>query len=145
MPVASQGADLSVNTLPLTKDDQPLPQFRTGTNTAEPQRTHTWQVKISGLAIVAVTGTAVKAPSAGKTLVLLGWDFSNTAAGSAKFSSGSVGGTTLWQTGIKAATAMNSTVVNFGNGVKLPAADAALWLTLSADGTITGTIWGTEE
>lgn len=100
---------------------------------------------VSAVSITAATGTTIWDPAAGKKVRLMGYCFSVSAAASLRFYTGS--GTALtneiFRSPLLAAAGVWGD--DLGNGILASAADHNLNLDVSANATVTGTVWGVEE
>ena len=99
---------------------------------------------IDAVAITAATPAVVWTPAVGKTVVLLGWTLSVSAASSLEFQDSGDAGTIIAKSPLLA-IAGTHTLSGFGDGVKLALADATLNLDVSATATVSGMVWGREE
>ena len=98
---------------------------------------------VAAAAITAGTPVAVWTPASGKKFRLMGCDLSLSVAGSILFEDGS--GTVIYRSpSLPAGTSwtMSPAVVN---GILSAAANNALYLDVTATGTVNGTVFGTEE
>lgn len=107
------------------------------------QRTAAKFVIVAAVAITAATGATIWTPASGKKFRLMGYSFSASAAASLIFGDNVVG-TVIFRGPLLAAAGIDSQY-NLGNGFLSAAANNVLKLDVSANATVTGTVWGTEE
>ena len=99
---------------------------------------------IDANAIVAGSEEVVWTPETGRTIRLLGWHLSSSAAAALEFQDSAASGTVIAQTPLLAAAGIHDSP-NLGRGVKLAAADNTLKLDVTANATVSGMIFGVEE
>jgi hypothetical protein len=103
---------------------------------------------VVAVAVTATTGTTVWDPAAGKKFRLMGYCLSSSAAASLKFYEGlTTALTTLRFQGplLAAAGIDNQGGGSLGNGILSSTVDMNLNLDVSANSTVSGSVWGTEE
>lgn len=98
---------------------------------------------VAAVAITAGTGATIWTPAAGKKFRVLGYTFSASAAASLILCDNVVG-TPVFRGPLLAAAGIDNQY-NIGNGILSAAANNVLKLDVSANATVTGTVWGTEE
>lgn len=98
---------------------------------------------VPATAVVAGTPLTVWTPAAGKKFRLMGWALSDSVAGSLIFKYGAAD-TLMFRTPAVAA-AGNHTSPPIGNGSMPGAANDVLKVDVTANGTVAGVVWGTEE
>ena len=99
---------------------------------------------IDAVAIVAGTPATIWTPASGKTLRLLGWVLSSSAAAALEFQDSGSAGTVRLQTPLVAAAGVHNSP-HLGEGYKLAAADNTLNLDVTANATVSGMVFGVEE
>lgn len=99
---------------------------------------------IDANAITAGTEEVVWTPASGKTIRLLGWHLSSSAAAALEFQDSGASGTVIAQTPLLATAGVHDSP-SLGRGVKLAANDNTLKLDVTANSTISGMIFGVEE
>lgn len=98
---------------------------------------------IPATAVTAGTGITIWTPTSGKKFRLMGWCISVTAAAEIIFGDNAVG-TVIFRTGIHALNDPGQPA-SIGNGILSAAANNVLKLDVSANATVQGTVFGTEE
>ena len=98
---------------------------------------------IDAVAITAGTPVTVWTPSAGKTVRLLGWFLSSSAAAALEFQDSGAAGTVIAQTPLLATAGVHN-APDLGEGVILAAADNTLNLDVTANSTVSGMVFGVE-
>lgn len=99
---------------------------------------------IDANAIVAGTEEIIWTPASGKTIRLLGWRLSSSAAASIQFQDSAASGTIIAQTPVLAAAGIDDRE-SLGRGVVLASPGNTLKLDVSANSTISGIVFGVEE
>lgn len=99
---------------------------------------------IDANAITAGTEEIVWTPESGKTIRLLGWRLSSSAAAAIQLQDSSSSGTIIAQTPVLAAAGIDDRE-SLGRGILLSAAGNTLKLDVSANSTISGMVFGVEE
>ena len=99
---------------------------------------------IDAVAITAGTLATVWTPASGKTVRLLGWFLSSSAAAALEFQDSAAAGTVVAQTPLLATAGVHD-APQLGEGVILAAADNTLDLDVTARSTISGMVFGGEE
>jgi len=94
--------------------------------------------------IVAGSEEVVWTPATGKTIRLLGWRLSSSAAASIQLQDSSASGTIIAMTPVLAAAGIDDKE-SLGRGVLLSGAGNTLKLDVSANSTISGMVFGVEE
>jgi hypothetical protein len=107
-------------------------------------RTATVFKDITATAITAGTALTIWTPAASKKFRLMGWSISVSAAASLIFQYGATP-TTMFRTELLAAAGVSQSAPNFGNGTMPGAANDALKLDVTANATVSGYCFGTEE
>lgn len=139
IPAAAALADALAN--PTTTN---LAAILFGMNGATYDRIRVPAIQKDLAALTISTITTVWTPGSGKKPRLMGGEISVSAAGSVLFEDNSAG-TTVFRTPKLAADTPYNFVVMGGQGYMLAAGNNVLKATLSVSGTITGTLYGTEE
>jgi hypothetical protein len=98
---------------------------------------------INATAITAGTPATIWTPAAGKTVILLGWTLSSSAAAALEFQDSAAAGTVIAQSPLLAIAGI-STIDSIGDGVKLASAGNTLDLDVTATSTVSGMVWGRE-
>lgn len=98
------------------------------------------------LSVVITAGSPVLiwTPATGKKFRLMGWRMSLSVAGHIRFYDTS-GWTEIWRSEDATAGAPIEVPPGFGNGILAAATNQALALDVSATGTVSGGVFGTEE
>jgi hypothetical protein len=99
---------------------------------------------INANAIVAGTEEIVWTPASGKTIRLLGWRLSSSAAAAIHFQDSATSGAIIAQTPVLAAAGIDDREY-LGRGVVLTTPGNTLKLDVSANSTISGMLFGVEE
>jgi hypothetical protein len=99
---------------------------------------------IDAVAITAGTPVTVWTPASGKTVRLLGWVLSSSAAAALEFQDSAAAGTVISQTPLLAAAGIHD-APRLGEGVALASADNTLELDVTGSSTISGMVFGIEE
>lgn len=99
---------------------------------------------IDANAITAGAAEVVWTPASGKTIRLLGWCLSSSAAAALEFQDSGDAGTVIAQTPLLATAGMHNSP-DLGRGVVLAAADNTLKLDVTANATVSGMLFGREE
>ncbi|MBQ11940.1 MAG: hypothetical protein CMJ45_10355 [Planctomyces sp.] len=99
---------------------------------------------IDAVAITAGTPVTVWTPASGKTVRLLGWVLSSSAAAALEFQDSAAAGTVIAQTPLLAAAGTHN-APQLGEGIALASADNTLELDVTGSGTISGMVFGIEE
>ena len=99
---------------------------------------------IDAVAITAGTPATVWTPASGKTVRLLGWCLSSSAAASLEFQDSAAAGTVIAQTPLLATAGAHDSP-SIGAGVVLAGADNTLDLDVTASSTVSGMVFGVEE
>ena len=95
-------------------------------------------------AIVVGTAETVWTPASGKTVRLIGWMLSSSAAAALEFQDSGASGTVIAQTPLLAAAGVDR-VESLGKGVLLADPDNTLKLDVTANTTVSGMVFGREE
>ncbi len=106
-------------------------------------RTPTKFVPIAALAVTAGTPVAAWTPAGGRKFHLMGYSLSLSVAGAILLKDGS--GLEILRTSLMAAGIGQVSPANLGNGYAGTTASQALFMDVTATGTITGFCFGTEE
>ena len=96
---------------------------------------------IDAVAVTAATPVTVWTPAVGKTVRLLGWFLSSSAAAAQEFQDSAAAGTVIAQTPLLAAAGVHN-APDLGEGVILAAADNTLDLDVTANSTVSGMVFG---
>ena len=114
---------------------------------AQPLRTPAIFKTVAAVAVTAGTPVAIWTPATGKTVRLMGWDLSLSVAGGIIFKQGTTpgGSTEVIRTSSNGANVSHPSAPGMGNGVLLSAANNILYADVTASGTISGHVFGTEE
>jgi hypothetical protein len=99
---------------------------------------------IDAVAITAGTPVTVWTPASGKSVRLLGWALSSSAAAALEFQDSAAVGTVIAQSPLLAAAGIHD-APRLGEGVVLAAADNTLELDVTASSTVSGMVFGIEE
>ena len=99
---------------------------------------------INANAITAGTEEVVWTPASGKTIRLLGWRLSSSAAAAIHFQDSATSGTVIVQTPVVAAAGIDDRE-SLGRGIKLDSPGNTLKIDVSANSTISGIVFGVEE
>ena len=99
---------------------------------------------IDANAITAGTEEIVWTPASGKTIRLLGWRLSSSAAAAIQFQDSATSGTIIVQTPVLAAAGIDDRE-SLGRGVVLDSPGNTLKVDVSANSTISGVVFGVEE
>lgn len=99
---------------------------------------------IDAVAITAGTPVTVWTPASGKTVRMLGWALSTSAAAALEFQDSGTPGTVIAQTPLLALAGIHGSP-DIGDGVALTAADNTLDLDVTASSTVSGMVFGVEE
>jgi hypothetical protein len=98
---------------------------------------------IVAVAVTAGTPVAVWTPGSGKKFHLMGYNVSLSVAGAIIFKDGT--STEIFRTSLMSASVGITSPANMGNGYAGTVANQALFMDVTATGTITGFVFGTEE
>lgn len=117
--------------------------FAMGYNGATWDRVRTPNVfkVVAAVAVTAATPVTIWTPTAGKKFRLMGFALSLSVAGFIKLIDSAA---EVFRTGAMPA-GDGDEVLSLGNGVLSALANNTLKIDVSATGTVTGTVWGTEE
>lgn len=96
-------------------------------------------------AITAGTPVNIWTPTAGKKFRLLGFEFSSSAVAAILLKDGGNTNATFWSTALLAIAGIARNPDNFLNGYLGAAADGILKIDVSANATLTGSVFGVEE
>jgi len=99
---------------------------------------------IDANAITAGTEEVAWTPASGKTIRLLGWKLSSSAAAAIQFQDSSASGTIIASTPVLAAAGIDD-LESLGRGILLSAPGNTLQIDVSANSTISGMVFGVEE
>ncbi|NQW24112.1 MAG: hypothetical protein HQ475_11765 [SAR202 cluster bacterium] len=99
---------------------------------------------IDAVAITAGTPVTVWTPASGKTVRLLGWAISTSAAAALEFQDSGTPGTVIAQTPLLALAGVHDSP-DIGDGLALAAVDNTLKLNVTASSTVSGMVFGVEE
>lgn len=99
---------------------------------------------IDANAITAGTEEIVWTPASGKTIRLLGWRLSSSAAASIQFQDSASSAVVIAQTPVLAAAGIDDRE-SLGRGVVLASPGNTLKIDVSANSTISGIVFGVEE
>ena len=99
---------------------------------------------IDAVAITAATPVTIWTPASRKTVRLLGWTLSSSAAAALEFQDSAAAGVVIAQTPLLAIAGIDKEN-DIGDGIPLSAADGTLELDVTATATISGMVWGIEE
>ena len=99
---------------------------------------------IDANALTAGTEEIVWTPESGKTIRLLGWKLSSSAAAARQFQDSAASGTIIAQTPVLAAAGIDDRE-SLGRGVLLASPNNTLKIDVSANSTISGIVFGVEE
>jgi len=101
---------------------------------------------IDAVAITAGTPVVIWTPASGKIVRLLGYILSLSAVAALEFQDSGAGGTIIFKSGLLVTGLLIPiSQPDLGEGVVLALADNTLNLDVTANATISGTVWGTEE
>ena len=102
---------------------------------------------VAAVAVTAGTPVAIWTPAAGKTVRIMGWDLSLSVAGGLIFKQGTTPGGSIEviRASNNGANVSNPSPPGMGNGVILSAVNNVLYVDVTASGTVSGFIFGTEE
>ena len=99
---------------------------------------------IDAVAVTAGTPATVWTPASGKTVRLLGWFLSSSAAAALEFQDSGAAGTVIAQSPLLAVAGVHN-APELGAGVILASADNTLDLDVTANSTVSGMVFGIEE
>lgn len=99
---------------------------------------------VAAVAITAGTGATIWTPTAGKKFRLMGWALSVSAGASLIFGDNAVA-TVILRSELLAAAGISQNPPGFGNGFLSAAANNVLKLDVTANATVSGFVFGTEE
>jgi len=100
---------------------------------------------IDATAVTAGNPAIVWTPASGKTVRLLGWFLSSSAAAALEFQDSGAAGTVIAQTPLLAAAGIHNSRSDLGKGIPLAGADNTLKVNVTTNSTVSGMVFGREE